>query len=488
MKVRNIFKVPVWAVMVLAPSLALAQDAPKLPDTRAGQTMNQWLKLCDAGDIPGIAKWATENLNERGLQRFGAEGFAQRFGGDCAENGGYEFLSVVDSKPDQIDVAVRGRKSDAYLNMRIGFDEKGKVRLGEMPSMPPESALPKDLSDKSVAQAIAMHVDKLAAAGQTSGIIMVARGTTPVVTKAVGSADKKTKTAITPQTQFTLGSMGKLFTATAIGQLVDQGKVSFDDVVGKFFPDYANKTVREKVTVGMLLSHTGGLGDFLGKRTPEMMKKGVKRASEFVPLFEKDEPQFEPGKGWSYSNAGLALAGAIVEKASGEDYPTYIREHIFGPAGMKNSDPNNIPHIDSKMVVPYTKGGNPAAPSSDWQEAQRDIGSPAGGAISTAEDLIKFADALRTGKLISKATFAQLTTPHGKSPMGDYGYAMEINDVYGNKVVGHGGGFPGVSTHLYIFTDSPYTVVALANQDPPAAELMGDYAKAITAVKAKSGK
>ena len=155
---------------------------------------------------------------------------------------------------------------------------------------------------------------------------------------------------------------------------------------------------------------------------------------------------------------------------------------------MKNSDPNNVPHTDANLVTPYTKMTE-QGPSDSWREAEHDVGSPAGGAISTAEDLVHFADALRSGKLVSKATFESMTSLHGKTPWGgQYGYAMEIDNLYGQKVVGHGGGFSGVNSHLYIFLDAPYTLVTLANQDPPAADNAAQLAKALLAEKSKRGK
>jgi CubicO group peptidase (beta-lactamase class C family) len=483
----------VATILVLA-GFSFAQTAQaqvKLPETLPGKLMGEWFNLCSAPKLDQLKKWDGEHYSEEVFKFIPADRIASDDVKECTESGGYRVVEVIDSKPDHIRALVVANKTGLWLNYVLALDKNKSERIegfGGGPAAPPENTLPKDLSDAAITAEINSYADTMEKAGHFSGIVMVARDSKPILTRSEGYADRAARTPFTPASQFTIGSMGKMFTSVAIGQLVDQGKLSYDDVVGKFFPDYANKTVREKVTVGMLLSHTAGLKDFLGKRTPEMMKNGVKRAAEFVPLFEKDDLRFEPGTSWAYSNAGLALAGAIVEKVSGEDYPGYIRKHVFEPAGMKDSDPNNIPGPRPHLVVPYTHM-SPQGPSPDWHEAEHDIGSPAGGAISTAADLIRFADALRNGKLVSKATFAKITQEHGKPPGdGKYGYAMEIHDVYGRTVVGHGGGFPGVSTHLYMVLDSPYTVVVLANQDPPAADFVGERAKAFVVEKAKQGK
>ena len=477
-------------VAFLSP-IAWAQSqsaAAGMPTSKAGQLAGEWLKLCQAPDQAQMTRWLKANISDEVASRTPPSDRLTDFNA-CTVNGGFRVVDVKEPKPNAISLTLVGLKSDLWFEERVVVNDAGKMdRVTLRLTNPTEATLPKNLSDAAIANDVNKTVAKLARIGLFSGIVTVTRGTQTIVSASGGYANRDNKTPITGSSQFTLGSMGKMFTAASIGQLVDQHKMSFDDTVGKYFPDYPNQTVRDKVTVGMLLSHTAGMGDFLGKRTPQMMKAGVKRAAEFMPLYDKDEPQFAPGTGWAYSNAGLALAGAIVEKVSGEDYPDYIRKHIFAVAGMRNSDPNNIPRALAKLVTPYTKLTE-TGESPDWHEAEHDIGSPAGGAISTADDLVRFADALRSAKLVSKTTFEAMIKPHGTTPWGaQYGYAMEIQDTYGRSIVGHGGGFPGVSTHLYLLLNSPYTVVILANQDPPAAEYAASLVVALMAEKAKLGK
>ena len=471
-----------------AAEAATPQVDAVLPSTKAGQLIGDWMKVCAAPTVKRLRQWTAENLSPGNIGRMSADDQAQWYFDFCTANGGLRIAEIKQSDARSVSLVMVSSKSDVWFSMSMATDDGGKLDQAFIePTSPPESTMPKDLSDAAIAREVQYRVSRLAKAGVFSGIVTVARGTYIIASASGGYADRAKKTPITGATQFALGSMGKLFTAAAVGQLVDQKKISFDDKVGQFFPDYPNQTVRDQVTVGMLLSHTAGLGDFLPKRTPEMRRDGVKRAAEFMPLYEHDDLRFPPGTSWAYSNAGEALAGAIVEKAAGEDYPDYLRQHVFAAAGMENSDPDNIPLVSDKLVVPYTKA-SPNGRFAKWHVAERSGGSPAGGAISTADDLVRFADALRGGKLVSQATFAEMTKPHDNGGAGGtYGYAIGIHSTYGRTFVGHNGGFQGVNTEIFIFLDSPYTVVVLANQDPPAELYPASTIAALIAEKAKRG-
>jgi CubicO group peptidase (beta-lactamase class C family) len=476
----------VAAAMLL--NSASAQTAV-LPETKPGQLVGQWLNLCDAPNLEQLVSWLSSNLSEAALKRVPVEDRAHDDFEDCTNNGGLRLMAVSKSDPSAISLLVMGSKSELWFTRLLDVNDAGQINRARTNSTaPPEETQPKDLSDAAIVRDIRSTVDRLTRTGLFSGIVAVARGNQLIASATGGYARTTTKAPFTGSSQFTLGSMAKIFTAVAIGQLVDQKHLSFGDTVGKFFPDYPNQAVRDNVTVAMLLSHTAGLGDFLDKRSPEMMKNGVQRAAQFMPLYNQDEPKFPPGTNWAYSNAGLALAGAIVEKVSGESYPDYLRKHIFAAVGMTHSDPNNRPHVTPQLVTPYTKSAVNGE-STEWHEAERDIGSPAGGAISTADDLMRFAQALRSGTLVSNATFAAMCTPSVHAPPNlKYGYALEIQDVYGRTVVGHGGSFPGVNTHLYLVLGSPYAVVVLANKDFPAAEYAGTKVIALMTEKAKAEK
>jgi CubicO group peptidase (beta-lactamase class C family) len=174
------------------------------------------------------------------------------------------------------------------------------------------------------------YLKELAAAGKFSGAVRVAENGWPILKKAYGMADKAGNEANTPQTRFCIGSMGKMITGVAVAQLVQRGKVSFQDTIGKYVKGFPSE-IADKVTVHHLLTHTSGLGEVPGNDHAQvdvdvLMKEIVKQ-----PL------KSEPGAKMEYSNAGYIVLGAIIEHVSKQEYADYVRKHILAPARMHDT-------------------------------------------------------------------------------------------------------------------------------------------------------
>jgi CubicO group peptidase (beta-lactamase class C family) len=324
------------------------------------------------------------------------------------------------------------------------------------------------------------YFGSLVAENKLSGVVLVAKNGVTVASKAAGLANKDTNAPIDLNTKFNLGSMNKMFTAVAIAQLAQAGKLSFTDNVGKHLPDYPNKEVADKVTIHQLLTHTSGMGMYFGEKFAAQREKLLTIAAH-LPLFAGDPLAFPPGEKFQYSNAGYMLLGAIIEKVSGQDYYSYVQEHIYTPAGMNDTGFYEPGKEIPNLAIGYTK----MSPDGKPQEEVRDNtgirevkGGPAGGGFSTAPDLVKFQQALFSYKLLDKAHTEVVTTGKVEGPrgMGKYGYGFGDNDLGGKHSVGHNGGFPGIAANFEMYPESGYTAVELMNTDPPS---MMPIAKAI---------
>jgi len=318
------------------------------------------------------------------------------------------------------------------------------------------------------------YLSKAAAEDAFSGIVLVANGAQPVFEKAYGIANRSTNNPNNVDTKLNIGSMNKMFTAVAIAQLVERGKLSFTDSVGKLLPDYPNKAVAEKVTVYQLLTHTSGMGDYLNAAYIANLSK-MKTVVDLLPLFVNDPPAFEPGTKWQYSNAGYALLGLIIEKVSGQDYFDYVRERIYKPAGMINTDSYEGNKSVPNLAVGYTRmndsgKADPSLPRRENTSSRPARGSPAGGGYSTVEDLLRFGLALRSHKLLSQKYTEIVMTGHVEvgGPIGKYAYGFSDKIFNGRHIVGHNGGGPGIGANFDMFPELGYTAVVLTNYDPPA--------------------
>jgi CubicO group peptidase (beta-lactamase class C family) len=315
------------------------------------------------------------------------------------------------------------------------------------------------------------YFDSLASENKFSGVLLVAKGGVTIASKAAGIANKATGAPIDLNTKFNLGSMNKMFTAVAIAQLAQAGKLSFTDTVGKHLPDYPNKEVAEKVTIHHLLTHTSGMGMYWNDKFTAQRDKLLSVAA-YLPLFATDPLLFPPGEKFQYSNSGYMVLGAIIEKLSGEDYYGYVQQHIYKPAEMADTgfyEPGkDIPNL----AIGYTRmspGGKSSDEVRDNNSLREVKGGPAGGGYSTAPDLVRFHRALLSYKLLNKELTDLVTTGKVDGPrgMGRYGYGFGDNNADGKHSVGHNGGAPGIAANLEMFPESEYTAVALVNADPP---------------------
>jgi len=324
-----------------------------------------------------------------------------------------------------------------------------------------------------LAKELDTYLEQATANDTFSGAVLVARNGQPIFKKAFGISNKGNGTMNNVDTKFDLGSMNKMFTAVAIAQLVERDKLSFTDTVGKLLPDYPNKQVAEKVTVHQLLTHTSGMGSYFNEKFQANLNN-MKTVADYLPLFASDPLAFEPGSRWQYSNSGFTVLGLIIEKVSGQSYYEYVKEHIFKPAGMVNTDSferdKDVPNLAIGYMRMNDRGmPDPSVPLRENTPVRPAKGSPAGGGYSTVEDMLKFSLALYGHKLLSQKYTEIVTAGKVESggPGRKYAYGFGDNVIDGSHIVGHNGGGPGIGANFDIFPEIGYVAVILSNHSAP---------------------
>jgi len=290
----------------------------------------------------------------------------------------------------------------------------------------------------------ALAVDKLfePVNDKTPGAaVVVIRDGAVVLKKAYGMADVTAGVPNTTKTRFLLASVTKTFTAAAIMQLADRGLLNIDDTVSKYLTDFPSG---DKVKLRHLLTHTGGLPDFMS----------YEQARE-KPL------EFEPGTRVSYSNIGYQMLGKIIEKVSGQTYEAYLQENIFKPAGMSSSG------VDKKSSLKERACGYLNSPDG-FQSAGRNAATDAyaaGSLFSSVEDLFLWSQALESGKLVKTETLQQVFTPTRMNDGRDgvFGLGWMIGRNKGLREVHHGGDITGFNTEVARYPDQKFTVIVLSN-------------------------
>jgi CubicO group peptidase (beta-lactamase class C family) len=390
--------------------------------------------------------------------------------------------------PDRVVVIAKNRLSGGWQGLILTFDGSAEERITGLqiqPARPPKGLPPPaPLSVEQAKAELAAYLDRLAEAGAFSGTALLARNGEVLFEAARGIADRNNSVPMRLDSKLNLGSMNKMFTAVAIGQLVDEGRLSFDDPVSKFLGGKGwTKADLSKVRVKHLLSHTSGLGSYFNETYRRTARQLLRKVDDYKPLVAEETLAFEPGTKWQYSNTGMLLAGAVIEAVTGRDYFEVVRERVYARAGMSGSDCYDIDLVVPNLAIGYSR--ERSAKGAEWRANTFEHvirGGPAGGGYSTARDLLAFAEAMRSGKLVSPATRDLLWSAKPDLHSPEYGFGFGTGtDLLGRRV-GHGGGFPGISSTLDVYPDSGWTIVVLSNTDngmPPVEQKMREAASRI---------
>jgi CubicO group peptidase (beta-lactamase class C family) len=281
-----------------------------------------------------------------------------------------------------------------------------------------------------------------------------------VYSRAFGAADLENAVPATTGTLIRTGSIAKPISAAAAMTLVDSGKLDLDAPVQKYCPQFPRK--RWPVTTRELLSHTAGIRHY--QKGEIESTRHYERMADGFAIFAGDPLLFKPGTAYSYSTYGYTVVGCVVEGASGERFEDYVAEHVLKPAGMTHTLVDNVFEIVPHRARGYQKIGGQVKNAGLMDSSYK---IPGGGYVSTAEDLVRFAQALMDGKIVKADTLAQMWTPvkirGGKRSV--YGLGFGVQMVDGGKYVTHGGGQQGTSTSLVIIPERHFAVAAMANME-----------------------
>lgn len=468
------------AVALSASAAGASPIATTLPDTDTGRLGGLLIRHVNTDSAAAIRQWLPTILSPS-VSAADRTDLIGKFVAAVRDSGGIDLVDVrTQGPPGMLVVTVKGRRTGRRAALVLLPDpaQPGKLAMADLAPLDDPSLYadwPKTgASPARIARLARAALDRLVQTNDFSGCLAISDGTATIFDECRGPAERTFGTPLDQRTRFHIGSTGKMFTAVAIAQLVEAGKMSWDSTLAQLVPEYPDRAAAAKITVWQLLHHTAGLGDFF---VPEFFQNREKYVdpAHYLDLIARQPRVGEPGGEWSYSNAGYILLGRIVENVAGRNYFEYVQRHVFAPAGMTASGFDSQDDVTPKLATGYFREG---AFSTDWKANPMTLpfkGSPAGGGYSTNADLLRFAAALRGGRLLKPATVQRMFEDGVPAGPGNYAAGFGDRPSHGRRIRGHAGGAPGMNANLAIVWETGATVAVTSNQgDTPTAMLLSE--------------
>ncbi|MYN02937.1 serine hydrolase [Pseudoduganella sp. DS3] len=290
--------------------------------------------------------------------------------------------------------------------------------------------------------------------------VIVTRDGKPLFRKAYGLASLPEKTPMQPEMLLRIGSITKQFTAVAILQLAEQGKLALQDDVRQHLPDFPDKG--QRITIEHLLQHTSGIPNYTELKAMRSLPKENVALGQVLDMFKDEALEFAPGTQHKYSNSGYFLLGMVIEKLSGKAYHEYLAQNIFEPLGMRDTAHEGNERSARRRINGYRLAGKEIVPVA---EIDVKIAYAAGALVTTVDDMARWEAAVSGGKLLKPATWRQAFTAC-RLPQGapcHYGYGWNIGTLAGHKMIHHGGSIPGFTAQALRLPDDQVFVAVLTN-------------------------
>jgi D-alanyl-D-alanine carboxypeptidase len=321
----------------------------------------------------------------------------------------------------------------------------------------------RDTVEARVDALVAAYQRETYAPGASVAVIRVGRDT--LVYRGYGLADVENEAAATPLTVYRIGSVTKQFTAAAVLRLVDEKRVELDAPISRYVPRLPDAW--SGIRVRHLLNHTAGIPDFRERWLTENLREDALTPDSVIGIVRNEPLEFAPGTRWKYSNIGYILLGLLIERVTGEPYAHHLRTRLFEPLGLAATR-----YCDVTPLIPHRAEGYEQRDTSVVNARYTSMTAPfsAGGLCSTVGDLAAWNRALATGRVVSAASRAMMTTPDSAAREAGYGFGVWVQTIEGRRVIRHAGGIEGFRADNAYLPDDSLSVTVLTNLAAPGPE------------------
>lgn len=442
------------------PDAAVTEPAPQLAETR----LREWLGAFNSQDEARYGAYIRANAPDLAKYIKDDHRYAVFLGG-------LRLKRIVSATRTQAEAELTDPYSDAITRLTIKVRDKAPHEITAVDFAPPQvdfGAIRQFGSDAQLAKELDARLHAQAADKRFSGVVMVSRDGRTLFARGYGDFKQLWQRCKPHEVRFFSASLGKMLTATAVMQLVQQDKIELDAPVSRYVHELSGRLA--DATVRQLLNHTAGAGDFMTEEV-RARSSSLSTLRDITAILKSRDPEFTPGSKWKYANYGYVLLGRAVEHASGVDYFGYLKQHVVPGLnlGLGKSA------LACTTIATLQTRGPDGIQWVDGAPALEVLPTSAGAAPLTAGQLTTFSQDLLNGKLLAPGFVEKLFAGTVEIPNGKYALGFKDLRRNGLRYVGHGGSAPGTNHEVDIYPNSGYVVVVLTNQDPPYGNRAADF-------------